>query len=745
MSSVSRRRGTATAVQALSTIVLTAGLTAAPQALTGGTPASAADCTTYSVPTYVFEPATSNNIASKRTLHKYMQWGPQSADADLLDTLYTATLPMTSKVFTGGGNGIIYEATIGGQVKAYKDNTATGGSLLTAVKTYSFNWSSAKRILTNGQWILVVASDGTMDVYKQSSPATGDGTITQVATDMKSSITTSIANADDAWMVNSAVQWLKDGTIQQTVVLPIGTSFKLWGSTDIATGVDAAQAWSPGGGAISTQSVTSDPDTTGQIRSFTTGPWTSVDDDIRSGVVGEIMADAGPCLTDPDPEIAPYFGTPPDETGGEAATDPADNTVPAPTRTVTGKFTLGNGNAAPGLPVTVMASDTDPDATGQVTEPILGTATTAADGSWSLTLPSTLPAAVQKAVDDNNGVLNVQATATGTTATSGVPVLGVDALSTVLNAPATPSAVTAAADGDHTVKLAPNTLSSTSQDTYAASTEPQTFAAQVAANPTATDQDTPLWQSDNSTLAASYNPYLVNGKDVSAETVNPPITPMDSGTCSDLKFKDSSSTKYTVVGEAHAGWDAKATFEYESSMSSSFDIAVKSSGNWSIGGTKELSGSTGVSVGYANKGPHYAHQYKVPVEYIKYKHQHICSGTVRSTWYTIEASRYKAPAGGAVGAVGKDVSSKDGSANFDRSPKANRNYVNPGNTLQLSHGKSVKFGNAVSAFGVSLGAKTGYDSNHKQKIVAGDRSGKHWIWGKNGSISSGHAGVFYSK
>ncbi|MGW5329390.1 hypothetical protein [Streptomyces sp. NPDC004014] len=182
MSSVSRTRGTAVAVQVLSTIVLAAGLTAAPQALTAGHPASAADatCTTFSVPTYVFEPAASSNIAGKRTLHKYMEWGPKSTDTDLLDTQYTANLPATSKVFTGGGNGLIYEATTGGQVKSYKDNTATGGSLLTPVKTYSLNWSSAKWILTNGARILVIGSDGTLDVYNQASPATGDGAITKV-------------------------------------------------------------------------------------------------------------------------------------------------------------------------------------------------------------------------------------------------------------------------------------------------------------------------------------------------------------------------------------------------------------------------------------------------------------------------------------------------------------------------------------------------------------------------------------
>ncbi|MFI0269069.1 hypothetical protein [Streptomyces luteogriseus] len=731
--------------------VLVAGAAIAPQVITPAQPAAAADgdCTTYSVPTYVWEPATTANIASKRVLRKYMEWGPKSTDAVLLDTLNTASLPMTSKVFTGGGDGILYEATINGQVKAYKDNTATGGSLLTPVKTYSLDWSSAKRILTNGQWFLVFASDGTMDVYKQSSPTTGDGTLTRVIDGTKSSITTAISASDDAWMVNSTVQWLKDGTVQQSVLLPVNlttsSTVRLWGTTEIATGVDATQAWAPGPGALSTQSVTADPDTTGQVRTYTTGPWTQVDDDVRAGIVGEVMADAGPCLTAPDPSVAPWFGTPPDDTGDPVAGEPTADTIASPSPTVTGTFTLGNGQPAPGLPVTVTAPDVGIDATSETKETVVGTTTTGADGSWSLTLPGTLPAAVQQAKDDNGGVLNLEAVAMGTT-TGGVRMLAVDSLSAITDQAAVDASI-AGPDNGHSVKLIPNTVDSDGnlKDSFAAGTEAQTYAARVENSPAVPDGEDPQWQSDTGTLPADYDPYLIDGKNVSAETVRAPVTPMGSGTCDTIRLPVSSKIKYTVVGESHAGWDAKATFEYESSMNTSVETAIKSNGNWTLGGSKEVSHSVGISVGYTNKGPHYAKQYKVPIEYVKIKNQYICSGSVRSTWYKIEPKRYKAPGGGALGKVGKDVSGRDGSANFNRSKKAYRNYLEPGGNAQLSRGKSVKFGGAVSFYGVSMGAKTGYDSNHKQKITAGNKSGKHWVWGKNGSVSSGKAGVFYSK
>ncbi|WP_037652552.1 MULTISPECIES: hypothetical protein [Streptomyces] len=745
----------------LSTIVLATGLTVAPQALTPGHPASAADvsCTTYSVSTYVFEPATSSNAASKRVLHKYMEWGPKSPDTDLLDTLYTASLPMTSKVFTGGGNGIIYEATGGGQVKSYKDNTATGGSLLTPVKTYSFNWSSAKQILANGHWILVIASDGTMDVYKQSSPDSGDGTITKVMDGAKSSVTSAIADADDAWMINSAVQWLKDGTIQQAAVtslppgpanLPPGPGIRLEAATSIATGVDAAQAWAPGPNAISTQSVTSDPDTTGQIRSFTTGPWTSADSDVRSGILGDVMADAGPCLTDPDQDTVPYFGTPPvADTDVPTAQESSDTAPSTPSNTITGRFTLGSGQPASGLTVMVTASDVDTGsdtATGG-TEPLLGKATTASDGAWTLTLPSTLPANVKQAMDDNGGALNLNATTTATTS-SGVQVLGADTLTavpeqskTALAAGTDASARAAEAINDnHTVPLIPDTVDDTAAKEPTADQEKQTFAAQTKADPQATGEMTPMWQSDHSTLAASYNPYLVGGKDISAETV----TPHASGSCDTVKYKQTSKIKYTVVGEAHANWDSKASFDYDDTMNSAIDTAVNSNGDWKLGGSMQISSETGVSTGYPNKGSYYAHQYQVPIEYNKYKKQRICSGTVRATWYTIEPGRYKVPSGGSVGKIGKDVSAKDGSGNYGRAPKSYHAKVDNGTYFQLTRKKSAKFGNAVNFMGVGLGVTTGYDTNHKQKIIAGTRrNATHLIWGKNGPVHD-KPGVFYS-
>ncbi|MFE2971897.1 hypothetical protein ACFXKC_51725 [Streptomyces sp. NPDC059340] len=715
--------------------------------LAGAQPVAAADCLT-SVPMYVWEPNTTSNIAAPRVLHKYMDWGPQSGATDtLIDTLYTANLPTTSKVFIGGGNGIIYEATLGGQVKSYKDNTATGGALLTPVKIYSLAWQNAKRIWTNGSRVFVLKDANALEVYKQSAPTTGNGTLTKISETATSTAT--LFDATNVWMVNSTVYALTStGAINQYSYIEtpiIGTiAGRLQSAGVVTTGLtDVSQAWSPGAGVVNTQTTTSDPDTTGQIAKYSTGPWTQLDPEVRTGIVGTIMADAGPCLADPDPSVQPYFATSPDETGGAEAVDAPEEAAQTPSNTVTGKFTLGNGQPAAGLPVTLTANDLGDNATGQTQVPFLGTATTAGDGTWSITLPSTLPADVQQAKDDNGGILNLQATTEGVTTTTSTPMLGVDTLSTTTAQQS--ATVSGQNDYGHSTLLAPNTVSGTTQDTYAASTDSSTLAAKIEADPAPAPDTVPMWQSDNSTLAADYNPYLVNGHDVSAEAVRPPIVPMGSGNCWDTKTQIDSSTKYTVVGEAHANWDAKSTFEYQSSMSSSIDTAVKSSSNWTLGASKELSQSNGMTVGWSNKSK-YSHQYQVPILYKKWKYQHWCSDSVRATWYKIEASGYHIPADGAAGKFGKDVSSKDGSANFNKAPKANRTYLEGGGgPLSLAHGSSVRFGGAVSASGISLGAKTGYDSNHRQRITVGNQPGNHWIWGKNGSLISGHASVFHSK
>lgn len=752
------RRSTLRTVWAVCTGSLVTSTALVAQGVTASTALAADVSCRSSVGTYVLSPA-GTDPAESRTLTKYVDWAPKAAESSFFDTQLTAQIPGTSELFTAP-NGLIYEISGSDRdapLKVYKDKTATGGSLLTPVKTYKLDWSGAKRVWSNGKRIFVIDDDNTVNVFEQTAPVTGDGTISLITTLPRSSKLNEIINAADVWMVGQVIYTLSaDGTIAHRTYLETGTStggtkpFLDYTVTDKTGLSGVTQAWSPGPHALNTISLTSDPDTTGRVSKYTTGPFTVVNDDVTTGVIGDVMADTAACLADPDPDVVPYFGTPPTvESDLPTAQEPTDTAEPQPSNTVTGKFTLGNGQPAAGLQVTVTAADvvTGSESPNGAKEPVLGTATTATDGSWSLTLPSTLPTAVQRALDENRGSLNLNATTTGTTS-SGVAVLGVDALVAV--PPRSPtlraasddeaSAIAETIDDGHSVPLVPNTVDDAAAADPTPEQERRSLAAQAETDPNATDDRTPTWQSDRGVLAVDYNPYRVGGKDVSGEKV----TARDSGTCDTVRLKKSSKIKYTVVGEAHANWDAKATFEYDDTMNSSIDIAINSNGDWKLGGSKQVSHETGVSTGYANKGSYYARQYKVPIEYNKYKHQRICFGTVRATWYTIEAGRYKVPSGGSVGKVGKNVAHKDGSRNYGKSPRSHRAKVEPGTYFQLTRKKSAKFGNAVNFMGVALGVTTGYDRSHKQKITMGNRtSAKHLIWGKNGPVSD-KPGVFYS-
>jgi hypothetical protein len=203
--------------------------------------------------------------------------------------------------------------------------------------------------------------------------------------------------------------------------------------------------------------------------------------------------------------------------------------------------------------------------------------------------------------------------------------------------------------------------------------------------------------------------------------------------------------RYTTVAEGHAYWDAKGSVEYDSKMASNIEVGVKTGSSWTIEGSVTLGSVISVSTGYTNRGPHYAKQWRVPIEYKKSRETWKCNYG-RNTYYRykITPTRYKVPAGGATGKYGKDVRHLDGYSGWNRSPRIRRAYVPPNSHFQLTKNRSVKWSGAVSAHGVKLGASTQYDRDHKQRITAGGRTySRHDIWGKNDRVD-GKPGVFYS-
>ncbi|WP_455361630.1 hypothetical protein [Streptomyces sp. SYSU K21746] len=682
------------------------------------------------------------------TLRKYLDWNPKGAGVSgtIFDTGHTATVPAGSRLFPAGKS-VIYEIVADGTLKSRKDATATGGSLLAPSHTYGRGWDAFKKIWSDNGRIFGQREDGSITVYKQGAPDTGAGAITIVGTiAANTGAAIALKAADDVWGAGSKVYALTNGEIKTWDYTESGAPSLTGNGTSIATGLAGAeQGWSPGAGATYTYSGALNY--SGVIRGYTGSPLTLANDDVRTGIYGiDIFADTASCLS-ATPDTKPYFGTPPDDsdTPEAPAEPPAPEPEPSGPATVSGKFTLGNGAPAPGLTVTIEPTGLVPEDGSSERLPALGTATTAADGTWSVTLPEQLPAEVQAEVDDNGGALNVSATTLGKTS-SGAPMIGIDHLVAAPPAPATRKATTFAATmrdvSPRSVALLPLYEEDDPNNTTADPTPHQmstTYAAEIerrTGDPGSAP--VPVWQNDRGPSSANHNPYLVKGRDVSAE----PVT-RDSGNCYNLYQTVSTQIGYTVVGEGHAYYDAKASMEYESKLSTSVDVAYKSGNKWVVNGTVALGSDSSATAGFDYIGPNFGKQWRVPIEYRKQKMTHYCGATPMWSSLKVIAGRYKVPAGGPVALFGRDVKYKDGGANFYASPKANRNWISRGGTFYVARGRSIKFTGAVSVFGLSLSSSTGYDSKHTQKIKAGWGYGQHDIWGHRGPVSP-NPGVVYS-
>ncbi|MFI0192996.1 hypothetical protein ACH4PW_36400 [Streptomyces sp. NPDC017082] len=680
-----------------------------------------------------------------------------NAAGALLDTGQTAPLEAYSKFFTGG-RGIIYVKTPEGALKTYKDNSATGGSMLTPVHDYGGDWSAYRRMWSNGDnRIFALHQDGALEIYAVASPSSGSGAITKIKTVASTDpAVVAIEQANDVWSAGATVYTLRRGVADRH------GEVKAWRYSESASGspfpdgyttavrglgTKVWYGWSPGPGTIYTVGDT--PDYTG-IADSHTGTAASMEvtnPDVGAGIYGDVHADIAACLASPSPDVKPALGAVPPETEvpPQAVTDESADPAPQNPAQFSGRFVLGDGSPAAGLPVTVEAAFVTSDSDEEVKLPTLGTAVTASDGTWTVPLPATLPESVRKAAVENGGAVNAMASVSGKTS-SGLIMQGTDMVTAApATAPATARALVAAA-AEETSE--PSKMRPITEDMRQEQAQPT--AAQTALSWATKDErmsvdtlgDKPLPEYQSDTVADPQgDPYIVAG----ADTKSMVVKPMDGGCDKDSEKVIDRGVAYTAVVEGHAYWDTKATVDYDSKLASNVEIAVKTGSRWTIEGSVTLGSSMSVTTGYTAKGPYFAKQWKVPIEYRKIKETWKCNyGRDTFYRYKIMGGKYKVPSGGAVGKYGKDVSKKDGGVNYRNSPKSHRAWVEPGSYFQISKNRSVKASGAVSAFGVKLGASTQYDKEHKQRITAGNQKyERHDIWGKNDRVS-GKPGVFYS-
>lgn len=245
--------------------------------------------------------------------------------------------------------------------------------------------------------------------------------------------------------------------------------------------------------------------------------------------------------------------------------------------------------------------------------PKLGTVTTGADGTWSFTLPAKLPASVDAAADANGGVVRLSASAKGKTP-SGVNMFALNEISVLpasKAAGASQIALASAVPKQYKAALLPESKDEPEPTPMEGD---QTYAAQADKLSVLPDPNeaspVPEWQSDRGPSPENHDPYLVNGVNVRSEPV---AAHAASGECYIVTTTKKSTIAYTTVGEAHAYWDAYASFEYEAKMSSGVDIAIKSNGSWTMGGTATLNSSAGSSSGYTMRGTMFAKAWRVPI------------------------------------------------------------------------------------------------------------------------------------
>lgn len=730
---------------------LLAGSIAVPTALSAPT-AQAAEACRSGIPTYVHDVTGESGV-----LRKYLDWDPLTGNAKgaLLDTGETAPLETYSEFFTGG-RGIIYVKTPEGALKTYKDNSATGGNMLTPVRDYGGNWNAYERMWSTGDnRIFALHQDGALEVYAVANPSSGSGAITKVRTVPRTDpAVAAIAQADDVWSAGQVVYTLKRGVADRYGEVKAwrysdsgsGSPFPNGSTTVITTvGTKTMRGWSPGPGTIYT--VGDNPDYTGIATSYTgTAIMDIANPDVGAGIYGDVHADIASCLASPSPDIKPSARPlPPEtETPPKAVTDGSPDPSPQNPTRFSGEFVLGDGRPAAGLPVRVEAVDVTSDSDDEVQLVTLGTTVTAPDGTWTVPLPATLPESVKRAAADNGGIINAMASVNGKTS-SGHMMRGTHMVTAApATAPATARALVAAAaeGGSEPSKMRPVTddmLKEQAQPTVAQTNLSWASRDEQVSVDTLGDKPLPEYQSDT-VREPQGDPYVVDGVDTKSLVV----TPMDGGCDKTSETVIGTQIKYTTIAEGHAYWDAKATVDYDSKLSSSVEVAVKTGTTWTIEGSVTLGSAMSTTTGYANKGPYFAKQWKVPIEYKKIREKWTCNyGRTTYYRYKIMGSKYKVPFGGAVGKYGKDVRNRDGDVPYSKSPKTHRAWVPRGAYFQISKNRSTKWSGAVSAYGIKLGGSTQYDRDHKQRITAGDKNARHDIWGKNDRVD-GKPGVFYS-
>ena len=174
---------------------------------------------------------------------------------------------------------------------------------------------------------------------------------------------------------------------------------------------------------------------------------------------------------------------------------------------------------------------------------------------------------------------------------------------------------------------------------------------------------------------------------------------------------------WTTVGEIHVGGDATGRFTYGRTADSNIDVGFSATGagGWSISGTVHVGNSLSATV-WAERGPGWGTKFKTQFEYEKRKYGGACQG------YKIVGTRW-------VG--GTDTNEPVyGTGVCDAYPNTSVPYGKNSGFFRDAN-RAYRWGTALTVFGVTLGARSGYSTSVSYRYSTGSQLGQHWVCGNN--------------
>jgi hypothetical protein len=245
--------------------------------------------------------------------------------------------------------------------------------------------------------------------------------------------------------------------------------------------------------------------------------------------------------------------------------------------------------------------------------------------------------------------------------------------------------------------------------------------------------------------AVDVNLFAINGIDYSKATPAdncPGCVPDNCGQIYWMSQKVMAPIDVPVVlGEAHAYYDAKATWTYSRATQTGMEIGFSADNhNWGIASSVEFNRSyTSTSGLYNPQGPYYGHQEAEIFRWLDYKINYQCQNTgQRFSKYRIVPTQWRG-----VWQESGDVSNYDGGKNFYKSNKDYRQAVNPNGGFTNDRGNGYRYSFAFNAAGFSAGAYADHSAYVSQSITALSRPFVHDIWGNDRYPNDGSQ-IFYS-